>query len=213
MVLIFLIQNSCKNIDFVSSCSCHLHILYFLLSESCSLSFWLCLSRSLCSFNFKKEQLLSFLTESSEILYCMCLWDGLARSMYLALRHFGPLSPTKKTSLLFFHFSFLYTKKIEKNYFCFIFSHPIFQLPSFFIYFRFLFFPCCFHICSCFILSTHTIRYTFCTSCFFYFARFASQFRQPAFLFDSLSLAVQRRRRHYTSTARFGLFGCTRNVS
>lgn len=87
--------------------------------------------------------------------------------MYLALRHFGSLSPTKKLVCYFFTFLFLYTKKIETNYFCFIFLHPIFQLPSFFIYFRFLFFPCSFHICSCFILSTHTIRYTFCTSCFF----------------------------------------------
>lgn len=76
--------------------------------------------------------------------------------------------PTKKLVCYFFTFLFLYTKKIEKNYFCFIFLTSYFSASFLFsIYFRFLFFPWCFHICSCFILSTHTIRYTFCTSCFF----------------------------------------------
>lgn len=133
--------------------------------------------------------------------------------MYLALRHFGSLSPTKKTSLLFFHFSFFIHKKMRKITFVLFFYILFFSFLPFLFILDFYFFLAVFIFAL--VLSCLRIQFVthFALHVFFYFARFASQFRQPAFLFDSLSLAVQRRRRHYTSTARFGLFGCTRNVS
>lgn len=114
--------------------------------------------------------------------------------MYLALRHFGSLSPYKKTSLLFFHFSFFIHKKIETNYFCFIFLHPIFQLPSFLFILDFYFFLSVF----IFALVLSCLR-----------IQFVTHFALHVFLFCSFCQSIQTARFSF----RFTLSRCATSSS
>lgn len=111
--------------------------------------------------------------------------------MYLALRHFGSLSPTKKKLVCYFSLFFFFKhKKNWEKLLLFYFFTSYFSASFLFLFILdFYFFLAVFIFAL--VLSCLRIQFVthFALHVFFVVARFASQFRQPAFLFDSLSFA------------------------